>query len=92
MQHFGGEKEAEDKQRVEQTKWLKGTLTLRSDRFREKSDVTGELCGSLCGHQGTAKFEFKSPSVHSVKGGIVHDLAMEVQILVENKMMQLILA
>ncbi|MPC62595.1 hypothetical protein E2C01_056682 [Portunus trituberculatus] len=52
-------------QRVAQTKWLEGTLTLRSDRFRERSDVTGEPCGSLCGRQGTAKFEFKSPSVHS---------------------------
>ncbi|MPC45968.1 hypothetical protein E2C01_039674 [Portunus trituberculatus] len=53
-------------QRVEQAKWLKGTLTLRSDRFRERSDVTGEPRGSPCGHQGTTKFEFKSPSVHSV--------------------------
>ncbi|MPC86862.1 hypothetical protein E2C01_081699 [Portunus trituberculatus] len=42
--------------RVAQTKWLKGTLTLRSDRFRERSDVNGELHGSLCGCQGTAKF------------------------------------
>ncbi|MPC17218.1 WD repeat-containing protein 6 [Portunus trituberculatus] len=56
-------------QRVTQTKWLKGTLTLCSDRFRERSDVTGEPCGSLCSRQGTAKFEFKSPSVHSVVRG-----------------------
>ncbi|MPC91114.1 hypothetical protein E2C01_086130 [Portunus trituberculatus] len=53
-------------QRVAQTKWLKGILTLHSDRFREKSDITGELRGSLCSHQGFAKFEFKLPSVHSV--------------------------
>ncbi|MPC60335.1 hypothetical protein E2C01_054378 [Portunus trituberculatus] len=56
-------------QRVAQTKWLKGTLTLHSDRFRERSDVTGEPCGSPCGRQGTAKFEFKLPSVHSVVCG-----------------------
>ncbi|MPC65191.1 hypothetical protein E2C01_059322 [Portunus trituberculatus] len=56
-------------QRVVQAKWLKGTLTLRSDRFRERSDVTGELCGLPCGCQGTAKFEFKLPSVHSVVRG-----------------------
>ncbi|MPC57621.1 Dedicator of cytokinesis protein 9 [Portunus trituberculatus] len=48
---------------------LKGTLTLHSDRFRERSDVTGELRGSPCGCQGSAKFEFKSPSVHSVVHG-----------------------
>ncbi|MPC09223.1 hypothetical protein E2C01_001825 [Portunus trituberculatus] len=56
-------------QRVAQTKWLKGTLTLRSDKFRERSDVTGELRGLLCAHQGAAKFEFKSASVHSVVRG-----------------------
>ncbi|MPC50045.1 hypothetical protein E2C01_043866 [Portunus trituberculatus] len=53
-------------QRVAQTKWLKGTLTLCSDRFRERSDVPGEPRGLLCSHQGAVKFEFKSPSVHSV--------------------------
>ncbi|MPC90722.1 hypothetical protein E2C01_085719 [Portunus trituberculatus] len=52
-------------QRVAQTKWLKGTLTLHSDRFRKRSDFSGELLGSPCGHQGTIKFEFKLPSVHS---------------------------
>ncbi|MPC19808.1 Transmembrane protein 184C [Portunus trituberculatus] len=56
-------------QRVAQTKWLKGTLTLCYDKFRERSDVTGEPCGSPCGRQGTAKFEFKLPSVHSVVCG-----------------------
>ncbi|MPC33650.1 hypothetical protein E2C01_027007 [Portunus trituberculatus] len=30
-----------------------------------RSDVTRELRGSPCDNQGTAKFEFKSPSVHS---------------------------
>ncbi|MPC12838.1 hypothetical protein E2C01_005551 [Portunus trituberculatus] len=34
-----------------------------------RSDVTGEPCGSLCGCQGTTKFEFKSPSMHSVVRG-----------------------
>ncbi|MPD06739.1 hypothetical protein E2C01_102564 [Portunus trituberculatus] len=53
-------------QRVAQTKWLKRTLKLCSDRFR---DVTGEPRGSPCGRQGTAKFEFKLPSVHSVIRG-----------------------
>ncbi|MPC48493.1 hypothetical protein E2C01_042267 [Portunus trituberculatus] len=43
-------------QRVAQTKWLKGILTLHSDRFRERSDSTGELHGSPCGSQGTTKF------------------------------------
>ncbi|MPC40543.1 hypothetical protein E2C01_034104 [Portunus trituberculatus] len=33
--------------------------------FRERSDVTGEPRGSACGRLGTAKIEFKSPSVHS---------------------------
>ncbi|MPC56896.1 hypothetical protein E2C01_050863 [Portunus trituberculatus] len=56
-------------QREAQTKWLKGTLTMRSDRFRERSDVTGEQRGSLCSRQGTAKFEFKSPNMHSVVHG-----------------------
>ncbi|MPC22612.1 hypothetical protein E2C01_015629 [Portunus trituberculatus] len=56
-------------QRVSQTKWLKGTLTLHSDRFRERSDITGDPRGTPCGCQGTAKFEFKSPSVHSVVRG-----------------------
>ncbi|MPC61026.1 hypothetical protein E2C01_055088 [Portunus trituberculatus] len=56
-------------QRVAQTKWLMGTLTLCFDRFSERSDVTRELCGLPCGCQGTAKFEFKSPSVHSVVYG-----------------------
>ncbi|MPC09011.1 hypothetical protein E2C01_001611 [Portunus trituberculatus] len=56
-------------QRVAQTKWLKGTLTLLSDRFRERSDVTRELRGSPCSRQGTAKFEFKLPSVHSMVRG-----------------------
>ncbi|MPC51953.1 hypothetical protein E2C01_045811 [Portunus trituberculatus] len=45
-----------EKQRVAQTKWLKWTLTPHSDRFRERSDITGELRGSLCSRQGTAKF------------------------------------
>ncbi|MPC68629.1 hypothetical protein E2C01_062833 [Portunus trituberculatus] len=35
----------------------------------ERSDVTGEPRGSPCGRQGTTKFEFKSPSVHSVVRG-----------------------
>ncbi|MPD04314.1 hypothetical protein E2C01_099994 [Portunus trituberculatus] len=56
-------------QRVAQTKWLKGTLTLRSDKFRERCDVTGEPHGSPCGRQETAKFEFKTPSMHSVVHG-----------------------
>ncbi|MPC79060.1 hypothetical protein E2C01_073572 [Portunus trituberculatus] len=56
-------------QRVTQTKWLKGTLTLSSDRFRERSDVTREQCGLLCVRQGTVKFEFKLPSVHLVFRG-----------------------
>ncbi|MPC43807.1 hypothetical protein E2C01_037462 [Portunus trituberculatus] len=56
-------------QRVAQTKWLEGTLTLRSDRFKERSDVTGEPCGSPCGHQETAKFEFKLPTMHLVVRG-----------------------
>ena len=50
---------------VEQTICLKVTLTMRSDRLRERFDVTREPCGSPCGRQRTAKFEFKSPSVHS---------------------------
>ncbi|MPC23083.1 hypothetical protein E2C01_016121 [Portunus trituberculatus] len=37
-----------------------------SDRFRERFDVTGEPHGLPCGRQGTTKFEFKSPSVHSM--------------------------
>ncbi|MPD06094.1 hypothetical protein E2C01_101881 [Portunus trituberculatus] len=56
-------------QMVAQTKWLKGTLTLHSDRFREGPDVTGEPRGSPCAHQATAKFKFKSPSVHLVVRG-----------------------
>ncbi|MPC27628.1 hypothetical protein E2C01_020803 [Portunus trituberculatus] len=49
-------------QRIANTKWLKGTLTLHSDRFGEKSDVTRELRGSPCGHQKSAKFGLKLPS------------------------------
>ncbi|MPC82078.1 hypothetical protein E2C01_076724 [Portunus trituberculatus] len=49
-------------QRAAQTKWLKGTLVLRSEKFGERSDVTRELRGLPCGRHGTAKFEFKSPS------------------------------
>ncbi|MPD03019.1 hypothetical protein E2C01_098634 [Portunus trituberculatus] len=56
-------------QRVAQTKWLKGTPTLPSDRVGERSDVTGEPRGSPCSCPGTAKFEFNSPSVHSVVHG-----------------------
>ncbi|MPC32220.1 Calcium/calmodulin-dependent protein kinase type II delta chain [Portunus trituberculatus] len=51
-------------QRVTQTKWLKRTLKLHSDRFRERSDVTGE---PLCGHQGTA-IQVCTEMVHDVKG------------------------
>ncbi|MPC41529.1 hypothetical protein E2C01_035128 [Portunus trituberculatus] len=56
-------------QRVAQTKWLKGTFTLRSDRFRERSDITREPRGLPRSHQGTTKFEFKSQSMHSVVRG-----------------------
>ncbi|MPC44038.1 hypothetical protein E2C01_037696 [Portunus trituberculatus] len=56
-------------QRVAQTKWLKRTLTLHSNRFRERSDITGEPRDSPCSRQGTTKFEFKSPSMHSVVRG-----------------------
>ncbi|MPC20627.1 hypothetical protein E2C01_013580 [Portunus trituberculatus] len=48
---------------------MKGTLTLHSDRFRERSDITREPCGLPRGHQGTTKFELKSPSMHSVVHG-----------------------
>ncbi|MPC12906.1 hypothetical protein E2C01_005622 [Portunus trituberculatus] len=58
-----------ERKKVAQSKWLKETLTLRSDRFRERSDVTGEPRGSPCGCQRIAKYEFKSLSVHSVVRG-----------------------
>ncbi|MPC20351.1 hypothetical protein E2C01_013293 [Portunus trituberculatus] len=38
-------------------------------RFKERFDVTGESRGSPYGRLGTAKFEFKSSSVHSVLRG-----------------------
>ncbi|MPC50875.1 hypothetical protein E2C01_044709 [Portunus trituberculatus] len=40
-------------------------------RISPKRDLTslGEPRGSPCGCQGTAKFDFKSPSVHSVVRG-----------------------
>ncbi|MPC40485.1 hypothetical protein E2C01_034045 [Portunus trituberculatus] len=49
-------------QRVAQTKWLKGTLTLHSDRFRERSNITGEPHG--------LPFELKSPSEHSTRWSV----------------------
>ncbi|MPC60692.1 E3 ubiquitin-protein ligase HERC2 [Portunus trituberculatus] len=50
-----------------------GDSQLRSDRFRERSDVTREPRGSPGSCQGTAKFKFKSPSVHS------HWIRLEMQ-------------
>lgn len=56
-------------QRAAQVLWLKGTLMLHSDRFRETPGVIGELRGLPYSCQRTTKFEFKLPSVYSVVCG-----------------------
>ncbi|MPC49700.1 hypothetical protein E2C01_043511 [Portunus trituberculatus] len=56
-------------QRATQIKWLKGTLNLCSIGLERGLTSPGELHGSPCSRQGTAKFEFKLPSVHSVVRG-----------------------